>query len=77
MSWLPGIDEQRRPERRAGTRPPPRARPRRPRCVRSPLATTSFGLDPLDELADRPLERRIVEPVPRAEMEVGHVEDAR
>ena len=33
-------------------------------------------LDLLDELAERPLERRIVEPVPRAEMEVGHVEDA-
>ena len=50
---------------------------RRPRCVRSPLATTTSGDDALDELADRPLERRVVEAVPRAEMEVRHVEDAR
>jgi hypothetical protein len=33
--------------------------------------------DTLDELADRALESRVVEAVPRAEMEVGHVEDAR
>ena len=36
-----------------------------------------LGRDPLDELADRLLERRVVEAVPRAEMEVGHVKDAR
>jgi hypothetical protein len=33
--------------------------------------------DTLDKLADRLLERRVVEAVPRAEMQVGHVEDAR
>ena len=33
--------------------------------------------DAADELADRLLERRIVEAAPRAEMEVRHVEDAR
>jgi hypothetical protein len=36
-----------------------------------------IGRDALNELVDRPLERRVVEAVPRAEMEVGHVEDAR
>ena len=35
------------------------------------------GRHALHELADRPLEPRVVEAVPRAEMEVGHVEDAR
>ena len=31
----------------------------------------------VDQLADRVLQRRVVEPVPRAEMKVGHVKDAR
>ena len=35
------------------------------------------GRDALDEVADRLLERRVVEAVPRAEMQVRHVEDAR
>jgi hypothetical protein len=35
------------------------------------------GRDALDEATDRALESRILEAVPRAEVEVRHVEDAR
>jgi len=50
----------------------------RPATVREvPAHDDEVGRDTLDELADSALEGRVVEAVPRAEMEVGHVEDAR
>ena len=42
-----------------------------------PARGHEIGRDPLDELADPLLQGRVVEAVPRAEMEVGHVEDGR
>ena len=36
-----------------------------------------IGAQPLDQAADFPLERRIVEPVLRPQMQVGNVKDAR
>jgi hypothetical protein len=33
-------------------------------------------IHPLDEIGNRPLQPGLVEAVPRAEMKVGHVEDA-
>ena len=54
MSWFPGTTSSGGPRPRRIRAPPPRARPGRPRWVRSPLATTSVGLDALDELARSP-----------------------
>ncbi len=42
-----------------------------------PARRHEIGRDTLDERADPLLQRRVVEAVPRAEMEVGHVEDGR
>jgi hypothetical protein len=42
-----------------------------------PAHCHEIGRHALDELADPPLQGRVVEAVPRAEMEVGHVEDGR
>jgi hypothetical protein len=49
-----------------------------PAAVRQVAAAhDECGIDTRYELRDRSLEPRFVEAVPRAEVEVGHVEDAR
>ena len=76
MSWFPGIDEERRSEP---------AQVSRGGLVLAAAAAMGevaardheLGGDAVVELADRPLQRRVVEPVPCAEMKVGHVKDAR
>ena len=76
MSWFPGMTSSGRAER-------PQVACRGLVLGRTPTVgevaarDDDIGRNPLDELADSPLERRVVEAVPRAEMEVGHVEDAR
>jgi hypothetical protein len=42
-----------------------------------PARDDEVGRDTLNEVTDRTLEGRVIEAVPRAEMQVGHVEDAR
>jgi len=50
----------------------------RPAAVREVTARDDeVGRDALDELGERALELRVVQSIPRAEMKVRHVEDAR
>ena len=53
MSWFPGTASDRQAEPAQERRGRARARSRRPRWVRSPLAITSSGRDALDERCER------------------------